>query len=93
MRASEKSTRQYSNRGLPRWIPRKRKLTRKTLQEGYKEHLSQLNLLERTYEVDMRTEKPEFDSWSGKQKVQGYQITALGRLLLREIALGLAPDA
>ena len=61
---------------------------KETLQESYKEHLSQLNLLERTYEVDMRTEKPEFDSWSGKQKVQGYQITALGRLLLREIGLG-----
>ena len=61
---------------------------KETLQESYKEHLSQLNLLQHTYEVDMRTEKPEFDSWSGKQKVQGYEITALGRLLLREIGLG-----
>lgn len=59
-----------------------------TLQESYKEHLSQLDLLERKYVTDIRTRKPEFDEWSGKQKVRGYEITSLGRLLVREIGLG-----
>jgi len=57
------------------------------LQVSYKEHLTQVGLLERQYRTDMRTKQPEFDSFSGGMKVRGYQLTALGRLLLREIGL------
>ena len=61
---------------------------KQALQESYTKHLSQLGLLAPVYERDIRTEQPEFDSWSGEQRVQYYEITNLGRLLLREIGLG-----
>ncbi len=63
-------------------------LDRMTLQKSYTQHLAQLNLLMPTYETDIETKQPEFDDWSGRQKVQGYDITNLGSLLLREIGLG-----
>ena len=59
-----------------------------TLQESYKEHLSQLRLLKPRYEINPETEQPEFDRWDGNQTVQDYEITSLGRLLLRETGLG-----
>lgn len=55
-----------------------------TLQKSYKAHLCELGLLEETYRIDHKTRQPKFDS-NGKQEVQGYQITGLGRLLLRTI--------
>ena len=61
---------------------------KETLQESYKEHLSQLHLLAPRYKMDIKTSQPKFDSQSGKQKVRGYEITSLGNLLLREIGLG-----
>jgi len=57
------------------------------LQYNYKERLCQLGLLERRYETDPQTHLPIFDSLTGNAKVHGYQITALGRLLLRQIGL------
>lgn len=58
-----------------------------TLQESYDEHLTQLGLLQVRYRVDHRTKLPEFDSWTGAQEVQGRELSALGRLLLREVGL------
>lgn len=55
-----------------------------TLQKSYKAHLCELGLLEETYRIDHKTKQPKFGS-NGKQEVQGYQITGLGRLLLRTI--------
>jgi len=57
------------------------------LQRSYKEHLGQLGLLEPRYETDTRTKQPVFDSFRGGLKIRGYEITALGRLLLRQIEL------
>ena len=61
---------------------------KETLQKSYEEHLAQLNLLTPIYQTDIRTKQPEFDDWSGRQEVHGYEITNLGNLLLREIGLG-----
>lgn len=61
---------------------------RKTaLQDSYKEHLCRLGLLERRYRVDIRTKQPKFDQ-DGVQEVDGYSVTLLGHLLLRQIGLG-----
>ena len=59
-----------------------------TLQKSYKEHLSQLGLLERRFKTNPQTELPEYDRFSGTMQVSGYRLTQLGRLLLREIGLG-----
>lgn len=56
-----------------------------TLQESYKQHLVQLNLLKYKYKLDPRTKQPEFDTSTGEQKIQGYEISTLGRLLIRQI--------
>lgn len=58
-----------------------------TLQSSYKEHLTQLGLLERRYQTDVHSKQPVFDSSTGGMKVRGYRLTTLGRLLLREIGL------
>ena len=63
-------------------------LDKHTLQESYKEHLFQLKLFERRYRMDHNTKEPAFDEWTGTQEVEGYEITSLGRLLLKEIGLG-----
>lgn len=62
---------------------------KESLQNNYKEHLVRLGLLKHRYDIDRKTKMPEFDSFTGSQKVSGYQITALGRLLLRYIGLSL----
>lgn len=49
-----------------------------TLQDSYKEHLAQLGLLEKIY-------GSKLDSRTGGMKLKNYQITSLGKLLLREI--------
>lgn len=64
------------------------KAARKTaLQDSYKERLCLLGLVERRYRVDMRSRQPKFDE-DGVQEVDGYSITTLGHLLLRQIGLG-----
>ena len=65
-------------------------LDKSTLQDSYKEHLSRLSLLKPRYKLDPKTNQPTFDRIRGQQKIHGYQLTPLGRLLLREI--GLADD-
>lgn len=62
------------------------------LQDGYKQHLSQLGLLAPEYMTNMQTKQPEYDSFTGAQRLRGYRLTPLGRLLLREIGFG-AEDA
>jgi hypothetical protein len=62
------------------------------LQKSYKEHLFRLGLLERRYQTDLGTELPRFDRFTGGMKVRGYQLTALGGLLLRHIGLATEED-
>ena len=62
-------------------------LDRAAIQKSYKEHLARLGLVEPRYETDSRTKQPVFDSLRGGLKVRGYDITGLGRLLLRQIEL------
>lgn len=59
-------------------------LDQATIQESYKEHLAQLALLESRFRIDNKTKLPEFDS-RGRPKSAGYDLTSLGRLLLREL--------
>lgn len=60
------------------------------LHKSYKEHLTSLGLLERRYEINSRTKEMVIDTHVGGPKLRGYQITVLGRLLLKHI--GLADD-
>ncbi len=60
---------------------------KEALQGSYKEHLSQLGLLQPQHEMDSETHSPEFDRISGSLKIRGYEITRLGRLLLKQISL------
>ncbi len=62
-------------------------LDKATLHDSYKEHLTSLGLLRHRYRTDIRTKQPEFDSFSGAPKIAGYELTSLGRLLLRHIGL------
>lgn len=55
-----------------------------TIQRSYKEHLEQLGLLRARYNIDRKTGLPEFER-DGRQKVQGYELPRLGRLLLRHL--------
>lgn len=55
-------------------------LDKSTLQDSYKEHLAELGLFERRYEMD--TSRTDMHL-----KIKGYDLTSLGRLLLREAGL------
>lgn len=59
------------------------------LQDNYKEHLSQMGLLAKKLKTDLKTGLPVIDKSSGGLEVSGYQITSLGRLLLRLVGLAL----
>ena len=61
---------------------------KESLQKSYKEHLTQLGLLEHRYKVDSKTKSPLYTS-TGTPEVSGYKITSLGKLLLRQIGLNL----
>lgn len=56
-----------------------------TLYKSYLEHLVQLGLLARRYDIDMKTHSPRYDSFSRGQKLHGYDITNLGILLIHHI--------
>jgi hypothetical protein len=64
-------------------------LDKETLQISYKEHLVRLGLLKRRYKIDRKTKAPQYNLSSGAQEIAGYEITPLGKLLLRQIELGL----
>jgi hypothetical protein len=57
------------------------------LQNSYKEHLAQLGLLEPRYKIDPKTKSPKYNSSTGIPEISGYDITTLGRLLIRQIDL------
>ena len=65
-----------------------REIDKVALQKSYKEHLAQLGLLTPRYRTNMQTQTPEFDSFTGAMEVQGYYLSSLGTMLLREIGLG-----
>lgn len=60
-------------------------LDKNALQTSYREHLVSLGLLERRYEFDNTTKTPRYDSFSGGPKIQGYELTTFGMLLLKQI--------
>ncbi|MFA5345896.1 MAG: hypothetical protein WC315_06465 [Candidatus Omnitrophota bacterium] len=57
------------------------------LQESYKEHLVRLGALEKIYKTDSKFKLPEFNTYSGAPEISRYEITLLGKLLLRKIGL------
>lgn len=72
--------------GAPMGSPQP-ELDKETLRDSYREHLARLGLLNPRYRTDTRTKQPKFDSRTGAQEIAGYQLTPLGRLLLRQIGL------
>ena len=56
-----------------------------TLYKSYLEHLVQLGLLARRYDIDMKTNSQIYDTFSRGQKLSGYDITNLGILLIYHI--------
>lgn len=63
-------------------------IDKNTIYQTHKLHLSNLGLLKPRFKKPKRGELPEFDDKTGMIKAQGYDITGLGRLLLRSIDQG-----
>lgn len=59
-----------------------------TIFQTHRVHLANLGLLKMRFKKPKRGETPEFDEKTGMIKAQGYDITGLGRLLLRSIDQG-----
>ena len=60
------------------------------LQESYKEHLAQFGLLKPKFKQEIKgrsQKKPQFDNSTGEKIKSGYQITELGKLLLKKLDL------
>lgn len=57
---------------------------RAAIQESYALHMERLGLLRPKYKVDTKTKLPEFDRDKGMKR-SGWEITALGHLLLRQM--------
>jgi len=57
----------------------------RTLYESRKAHLVSLNLLRPRFRRTIKQQVPEFDERTGMLKASGYDVTPLGRLLLRTI--------
>ncbi|HAT9621354.1 TPA: hypothetical protein JBD38_13345 [Legionella pneumophila subsp. pneumophila] len=55
------------------------------INESHIQHLNQLGLIEAHYNVDRELGIPEFDRITGQMKPSGFQITALGKNLLKYI--------
>jgi hypothetical protein len=68
-------------------------LDKATFQESYRDHLLRLELLAPRYRIDRKTGLPEFDAHSGRMKIQSYELTPLGRLLLRHLDLTAEDEA
>lgn len=60
---------------------------KRAIHDSYKDHLSQLGLLIKKIKTEHKTGQPVIGKWSGIFDVAGYQITPLGRLLLRRVGL------
>ncbi|MBZ5500132.1 MAG: hypothetical protein LAP85_27370 [Acidobacteriia bacterium] len=58
-----------------------------TLQQSYLEHLARLGLLQPRYDMDHGARAPRFDLDTGEQRVMGYRLSRLGRLLLGQLGI------
>ena len=56
-----------------------------TIYKTYETNLARLGLIEIRFKKPRRGELPEFDEKTGMMEARGYNITSLGRLLLRSI--------
>jgi hypothetical protein len=70
-----------------------RELDKATLQESYRDHLVRLDLLAPRYRIDRKTGLPEFDAHSGRMKIQSYELTPLGTLLMQHLDLAVEDEA
>lgn len=61
---------------------------RRAVHETYRARLARLGLLRATYKKPKKGELPEWDLKTGMIKAKGYEVTPLGRLLLRKIDAG-----
>lgn len=57
------------------------------MKDSYLQHLSGLGLLSPKYRVEDDSKMPNFDRFQGEFELRGYNLTILGRLLLRHIGL------
>jgi len=62
-------------------------LDKYALQQSYKAHLERLGLIQPHYNIDRETGMPKLDKFTGKPKVSYYEVSPLGRLLLKNIGL------
>ncbi len=62
-----------------------------TLHGQFREHLARLGLLKQRFRRWKKGELPEFNERTGLPQTEGYELTSLGRLLLRRIDV-LGPD-
>jgi len=65
----------------------KEEINREAIYKTFKQNLVSLNLLTPRYVKPKKNELPEFDDKTGMMKVNGYNITTLGRLLLTYLDL------
>ena len=61
---------------------------RYAIHETYRTNLARLDLLKIRFQRPRHGQSPEFDEKTGMMKASGYDITSLGRLLLRSIDQG-----
>lgn len=61
---------------------------KEAIYESYETNLVRLGLIKMRFRKPMRGESPEFDEKTGMMKSSGYDITDLGKLLLRSIDQG-----
>lgn len=59
----------------------------RTVHQDYKEHMTRMGLLRPRFRMTKKGDAPEFDQKTGMLKASGYEITPLGRLLLRRVDL------
>jgi len=57
------------------------------LQDSYTEHLERIGLIRSHYRIDKDSGIPKFDKFTGKPSVSYGDLTALGRLVLKQIDL------
>ncbi len=62
-----------------------REMDEAAIHNSYRQHLVQLQLLKPTFRSPRRGEMPEFDETTGMMKASGYDVTWLGKLLLKRI--------
>lgn len=65
----------------------RKELDQDALYKTYRAHLERLGLIRPRFSRPRRGELPEFDDKTGKMKASWYDVTWLGRLLLRAIGL------